>query len=441
MPEAHPLEDLFFGQDRPDLLCRERPLEFREYAPMNEFHGGAAMLKRYAALPFHEPLPFAVEHAIPFDLAEAYDYDLGSGLSTFLAVHARSAGLYRAGGLMRALPVGSTYLYALSLFRDSYGKRAPAPRQGTLVFPDKSTLLMETDFDRRGFARRLVDLPKEFHPVVVCIYWRDYARGQHQPFVEAGLPVVSAGHLLDPDFLFRLHDLCRRFRYACANDLAGSFIYSVLSGCRFFHLEAGPLVQRKHGVVSRFEQDPTLAKPIKRACLAASPFPPGEGDDQRRLAFFQAGGPHRVRPDEMAALYTLAREALTRHFRPGRLEFAGALDRPLFHSLLPRGIDQDGWCAEVASLTVPGGARVAAIRLDVQIHLEDYCQFQGIEIRVNQCPITLVTTPLPRHQVILPLPPSPGPVAVEFRASSAFALGSDARRRAFRLVSVEWAMA
>lgn len=145
-----------------------------------------------------------------------------------------------------------------------------------------------------------------------------------------------------------------------------------------------------------------------------------------------------VTPSELAALGTVARETLTRGFRPGRLEFESGLDLKLFYALLPRGIDRDGWCAKTAGFTVPADPRVTAIRLDVLIHLEDYCQFQAIEVLLNRRPALLVTTPIPRHQLVLPLPSSPEPVSVEFRAGNAFALGQDSRRRAFRLIGLEF---
>jgi hypothetical protein len=362
----HPLEGLLYSQDCLADVCAERSLTFSEYAHMNEFHGNAATLRRYAGLSA-DPLPFAIEHAIPYDLDAAYDYDLHSGLPSFLAVHQRSAELYRQGDIRQSVPIGFSFLYATQLFHQLHPQAAEHPRSGTLVFPDKSTLLMDTDFDRAAFAARLVGLPAEYQPVVVCIYWKDYVRGAHKPFAEAGLPIVSAGHTLDEDFPLRLYDLCRRFRYSCANDIAGSFTLSVLAGCHFFHLPSGQLTQTKHGLTEQFEQDPTLLKPMKQACLLASPFPPGDPAEQRRLAAEQAGVKHQRDASFLRRCFHEARQALLARQQPGILNLPEKSGWRGMLSLFPTGIDSDGCAKEVASLFIADGSRIGKLRVKLSV--------------------------------------------------------------------------
>jgi hypothetical protein len=431
----HPLENLLYAQADLEGICAEQPLDWDEHAHMNDFYGNASVLKHYAGLPLDEPLPFGVEHAIPYDLATAYDYDLNSGLPMFLAVNESSAAAYRAGGMPAVEPVGSAYLYAQDLFRRRHPEFAEGDRRGTLVFPDKSTLLMETDFDRAAFASQLVSLPAEYQPVVVCIYWRDHVRGGHEPFLAAGLPVVSCGHLRDADFQFRLHDLCRRFRHSCANDLAGSFALSVLSGCHFFHLPTRGLTQTKHGVTTTYESDPTLAKPDKAACIAASPYPPRTPDAQRALVEQHAGVRCQRTPEEIADLYEQAQSALRKRVRPGKLELGPESDLAAFHGLLPAGVDRDGWARKHSRLQVPAGAGVAEIRFTIEMHLPAKSG-QCIEARLNGEPAGTLRCPPWQQTLALQVPTGQG-ACVEFNTEVDMQLGNEARRRAFRIAGIE----
>jgi hypothetical protein len=404
-PADHPLCGLLYDQD--DLARRgtERALDWDELAHMNEFHGNAAMLKEAVGWPLAEPLPITLEHAIPYDLAEPYQYDLNSGLPGFLAVNEHTAALYREGGrFTRVEPIGHIYLYAAEVFNRRHPGLPEPQRRGTLVFPDKSTLLMDTDFDRAAFAARLTALPAEYQPVVVCAYWRDIARGTHRPFVDAGLPVVSCGHLRDHDFMFRLHDLCRRFRYACANDLAGSFTLSILSGCHFFYLPGGPLTWKKHGQTHTAEADPTLAGPDKAACMAAAPFPPQSPDAQRLLAARLAGVSHQKQTRELHAWLREAREALLCRQQPMYLRVHEQTELSPWLSLLPQGIDRDGWLRAEAQLTFSAHPDIAAVQLTLDMPGALHQQSRPWELQITVGDTSHTVRPEGGHSIILQLP-------------------------------------
>ena len=74
-------------------------------------------------------------------------------------------------------------------------------------------------------------------PVVVCIYWKDYLLGHHLEYINRGIKVVTAGHIYDPLFLLRLHDICRNFKYSTSNDIGTHLCASVYSGCNFFYTD------------------------------------------------------------------------------------------------------------------------------------------------------------------------------------------------------------
>jgi hypothetical protein len=426
----HPLEDLLYSQDRLHEVCAGRSLTFRECAHMNEFHGNAGIMRAFASLP-EDPLPFALEHAIPYDLDAPYDYDLHSGLPSFLAVHERSAALYRQGEITHSEPIGFSFLYAMQVFQQRHPQAPQPQRRGTLVFPDKSTLLMDTDFDREAFAARLVALPEQYQPVVVCIYWKDFSRGTHEPFSKAGLPVVSAGHTLDEQFPLRLYDLCRRFKYSCANDIAGSFTLSVLAGCHFFHLPTGKLTQSKHGRTEQHEQDPTLNKPMKQACLLASPFPPRDPAEQQRLARDHAGVKHLRDAAFIRRCYEAARMALLDRQQPMEIDVMQPPGRLALLCLLPTGFDSDGVAHRVSSLFIAHSSRVGRVKLTT---FDD-----KIEIIVLRGHLEIARLTGKRsHTVTLDFAPTDEPQRITFVASAAAIISAeDPRERSYFLRHVE----
>lgn len=438
-PPGHPLHALLYGQSDLEQLCSERPLDWDEYAHMNEFHGNASVLKRFAGLPQDEPLPFAVEHAIPYDLETAYAYDLNCGLPLFLAVHGQSAALYREGPIEKVEPVGFTYLYAMDLFSRLHPEVGTPERRGTLVFPDKSTLLMDTDFDRDAFAARLAALPEAYQPVVVCVYWRDVVRGNHAAYVKAGLPIVSCGHLRDPDFLLRLHDLCRRFRWSCANDIAGSYVLSILSGCHFFHLPSGPVTQSKHGQTGTFQRDPTLEKPEKTACLEAAPFPPGDPGPQQTLAHRLAGVDYKKTAKEICALWKEGHERLVHRLQPISLEIGPHTPLDAWHALRPVGVDRDGWMRRDARLRIGRTESVAGARLTFEFLKPAAPDDQAVELVVQRQGLLYASLKPPRYrqELVVACEVDASETVIGLSCSHDVQLPGEPRRRCMRLTRVE----
>ncbi len=417
--------DLSFGQDGLAALCRPRPVFPVEYHIQNELYGQHLLVKEYAGLPPDRPLPWAMEHAITFGCPEPYAPDAESPLPLRLAVTEQQADALRRGGA-EAHAIGSAFFLMRALYGRHHGPPYSGPRRGTIVFPDKSTTHQETDYARAAFAERLAALPDEYQPVTASIFWRDWELGAHEPFARAGLRLVTSGHPYDPLFLFRQYDLCLRHRYACANDLSTSFCLSVLSGCRFFHLPTGPLRVTRGGVTREFAEEPTLHLPGKRACVAASPFPPpAEGGEQRRLAGLYAGEACVRPPDFFRELARRGRASLTSLPAPSA-DFARPCGPGVLAGWRAWGIDADGWARRRCGLVPPADARV-----EIEIHpdaLRAWPPFWSVR----------------RGGEVSRLLACPGPLSFEAAAgaeveieAAAEATLPEGRSRAFRVVRLE----
>lgn len=408
-----------------------------EYHSQNEHYGFHRLLKDYAGLPIDEALPWAMEHTITFEDPECYKADIASRLPIVLAVSEGQAEILKRHTRARVEAIGSSFFYmrargdAQDLQSSSHSER-----RGTLVFPDKSTLGKDTDFDRERFARDLMALPDEFQPVAVSVGWRDIQRGVHAAFKQAGLMLVTSGHPQDPLFLFRQYDLCRRFRYAAANDISTSFCMSVLAGCRFFYLPTGPIRITEHGVASLHEQEPTLWLPAKQKCLEASRFPPvGDGSNQLALAEYFAGK-SSLRPPQFFRDLAIEGRRLLQAALPPSTTIKPGQHLEQLAAWLTNGIDSDGWAGQTSALQIPARAD-HAVRLSIQIPAsqewratwrlswDGHERATGIFRRGN-------------WSIDVPCRRDGAPRRIEIKVDGEFPLQGEERRRSFRLAQIQW---
>jgi len=213
-------------------VCAPRSLETGEIFEANAFYGNDRVLKAYAGLPLDQPLKAVIPHGVVFDESYVWPLEQQALLPAVLAYGENRERAYSRATDKLVIRSAPPFAYAAKLLEGA----PPLQRAGTLFFPTHSThhITWQADFD--GMAEALLALEPKFQPVTVCVYWRDYELGRHLPFSRRGLPVVSAGHMFDPQFLFRIVHLCRAHAYAASNVLGSYVVYSVIAGCCFFFL-------------------------------------------------------------------------------------------------------------------------------------------------------------------------------------------------------------
>jgi hypothetical protein len=225
-----------------EKLCADRPLRTREAFAPNAYYGNGRILKQYAGLPHTYSLKAVVPHGIVFDESFVWKTEARAPVPVVLCWPPYRKQAYATLAGNKVILSAAPFLYVAEMLKN----QPQPPRQGTIFFPHHSTHHITAEMDCERLAEELVHLAAEYHPVTVCIYWRDYNLGHHRHFEKRGLRVVSAGHMFDPDFLFRFYHLCSIHRYASANGLGSNMFYSVKAGCSYFYLS---------GVVSRLVAD------------------------------------------------------------------------------------------------------------------------------------------------------------------------------------------
>ncbi|WP_038161520.1 hypothetical protein [Verrucomicrobium sp. BvORR106] len=380
MPPSADSFQFLYQQDQPELICKLPEATPWEYNIGNAFYGIGDIIREYAGLPKEVPLPFALEHFVPYAVDQIHQRDITDGLPVFLSTTSERARAYEAAGMPTAHPIGFTLLYAIRLYHRKHG-RSSRPRRGTIVFPHKSTKTIRRDFDHDTFADWLMALPQEYHPVVVNLYWADYQQGKHAVYESRGLQVVSCGHLYDNQFLLRFYDLCRQFRYACSNAFASSFPLSVLCGCQYFYKETIGHRQEFQGKHREFDADPTAQSPRAQEALALSVFPPQPGGliRQVKLARQLAGSRYLRFGWTLRRYYRTAYRMLLSQRGPG-LEFSQPVPRKSLHPWLPEGLSDDGWLQNPCSLFIPSTLKQSSLHLTLEFPAWSNVRQQIIEV-------------------------------------------------------------
>jgi hypothetical protein len=397
------IDELQFRQNNLNDICQKPVPALRELTWINHQYGIGTLFRDYAGLPRDEPLTFSIDHGVPLEPRLAGDFDFVHGLPVFMNAYPERARYFMERGTPRAIPAALAIYYAKALL-ERKGWKPPKERKGTLAFPHKSAARTDRSFDFHAYGQWLVDLPEEFQPAVVCIYWKDYFKDRHLPYLELGLPVVSCGHFYDTEFLFRFVDLCSRFRFSCSNSMASSYPLSVACGCHFFHKDVGAIQESDLNIGEYQVSNPgeQLHYGAELKNFAVFPPRPEMLAEQRRLAKFVTGADYQLTPEEVRREQKWGQDWLLE--RQGRTAtFGEKMELSEFNTWLPGNIHPDGWAAGHSHLTVRAQSKPSILRAVVKLSRKICAGEQTLSIRVGTGdPVTFDCGPK-RFEINIPL--------------------------------------
>ncbi len=357
------IDDLQFQQSDLEAICQKPMPDLRELTWINHQYGIGTLFRNYAGLPADEPLTFSIDHGVPLEPRLAGDSDFVHGLPVFMNAYPERAQYFMERGTPRAIPAALAIHYVKALVERN-GWNWPDERKGTIAFPHKSAARTDRSFDFHAYGRWLMDLPETYQPAVVCIYWKDYFKDRHLPYLELGLPVVSCGHFYHTDFLYRFIDLCSRFQFSCSNSMASSYPLSVVCGCQFFHKDAGAIqesdLNRGDYQVSNPGEQLHYGAELKR--LAPFPPQPEMVGEQRRLADFVTGADYFLTPEEVQTEQKWGKNWLLER-QVSAATFGEKMELSEFNTWLPGNIYPDGWAAKHSHLTLRAQPESASLRI------------------------------------------------------------------------------
>ena len=227
------LEDTLDEQKDLARLCANRGNPSVDIFSPNGHYGTGDVYKTYADLPLTIPLNGVVPHGVELDPDWIWYEEIISPVPYIYCYPEFRQSIYRRHTDKKVILSTSPFIYVVDML-----KGQPKPiREGTLFFPSHSTEHIIVQQDYNNLAKRLLALNKKYQPVHVCIYWKDYLLGAAKPFQDRGIPIVSAGHIYDRLFLYRLYHLLSQYQYMADNELGTQLFYGIKAGCAHLHID------------------------------------------------------------------------------------------------------------------------------------------------------------------------------------------------------------
>lgn len=283
-------EQAWKDQDDLDALINGR-YSIGESFPGNAFYGNAATLRTYAN--GSGQIQYAIQHGVT--LHNWVWHPEINGSEPIYCWQKSRLEVYKHHTAKRIYYGAAPFLYALALVQNGHERR------GTLFFPAHSTEAVGVSMDYQKIITWLLSLPNEYQPVDVCIFWKDYKAGRHEPFEFAGMRIVSAGNMYDPQFNFRLAHLLSRYKYTSSNDVGSQLFYSVAAGCDYFQ---APFWFKFHGGNQNALNDCINSKPAQHIDKWKKMFayPPHDQTDYHELIMDEyLGRGNMLEPDRLRA--------------------------------------------------------------------------------------------------------------------------------------------
>lgn len=179
-------------------------------------------------------------------------------------------------------------------FRRLRGLRKTPSAQGTLVFlphSAESINIWEDDDGWGDLVARSLQLPPQFHPIVLCIQMHDVRKGRHRGLIEEGHQVITFGETTSPFFVERFYEGLLGFEFSTSNSLGSHAFLSQEAGVDFFTLGEKPAInyaviaEARGQTIDDFNREAVSEyRHREEECEAIfSQFPPRKSTEKDRL--------------------------------------------------------------------------------------------------------------------------------------------------------------
>lgn len=203
--------------------------DFKGYPHSSEMYSNSKWIKRSLKLPEWVSLrSMEVPHSV-YLRCQGIKNNIKHNQAPYLLYNTEQLDYVRSQNKFGHI-VGSPFVHCRKLLGIEKNKDA----KGTLFFPTHSTLFTEVRQSHEHYALDLLNLPKTYQPVSVCLYFKELMAGHALPYIEKGIPVYSAGHMLDPDNAENFYRILQRFAYTSSSQLGSYTWYSIEMGIPFF---------------------------------------------------------------------------------------------------------------------------------------------------------------------------------------------------------------
>lgn len=194
---------------------------------ITEQYSQGKIYREYANYPLWRPLYIYSEHGIEFDIV--YKHEIDNDAEAMFVFSDEKLINYQKECQKPVYKV----MQPLVWYRNEHNLDQLPNAKGTLAFPAHSTPDCDAVFDVNEYINQLKQLPEDMHPICVCLFMTDVLKGLYKPFIDAGIPVYTAGNVWDVDFVDKYFGLLRNFKFSTSNCIGTYAFYSVEMGIPF----------------------------------------------------------------------------------------------------------------------------------------------------------------------------------------------------------------
>ena len=203
-----------YNQEDLELMSMDVELVTSDIHIWNDFYGQSSLIKKM--LYFKSKTLYAtLEHGVGFDDIIWY-IDKNSILKSSIIFSNFRKNIYKSQTNKYLFNIGSIINYVE--LPNEYKQK------DSIYFLTHSTHEIDVNVNLKRIIDELNILPLDIRPNYICIYWKDIQRGKHKIFLENGFKVISAGHIYDKLFLFRLKEIFLNFKILLTSEL-GSHVF------------------------------------------------------------------------------------------------------------------------------------------------------------------------------------------------------------------------
>ena len=190
-------------------------------------YGAGKVMRLYSGFPGFLPLPVSIQHGWTIATRPAHAVEKApENWYWSVAIEEKFRSAYPQ---IATRTVGAPFLYLLKGL--AYAPLPTSEQKGSIVFPSHSTpqITMTCDFDE--YAEMLAELPAQYQPITVCLYYSDLDRGLAAPFLRKGFQVVSNGaSRYASDFLWNFVRHSHGKRFAFSNQMTSALLFANAMG-------------------------------------------------------------------------------------------------------------------------------------------------------------------------------------------------------------------
>lgn len=219
-----------FSSKKLNKLCNKKyirkEISKNQYGVSQQYSQGR-LYHEYAKFPRYKRLYCYSEHGIEFDVT--YPHEIENDAEMMFVFSDGKLESYRKSSQKPVYKV----VHPFAWYRKENNIKQDDNAKGTIAFPSHSTPDIKCNYDIVQYIDQLKSLPESMQPVCVCLYMTDILNGQHKIYQENGIPVYTAGNVMDSRFVDRYYDILKHFKYCTSNCIGSYTFYSVEMGIPF----------------------------------------------------------------------------------------------------------------------------------------------------------------------------------------------------------------